>query len=114
MVQFIESLREPTAGDEGAGDQHFVIDGKTLRSSFDQAAEQSSLHLVEALDTGKQLILAQAPTHTNGDEEVKKGNEITAIPQVLALLDLQDAVVTIDAIGCQTKIAAQIVAGGGD
>jgi predicted transposase YbfD/YdcC len=114
LVKYIESLREPTAGDQGADDQHFAIDGKTLRSSFDQAAEQSSLHLVEAMDTGNQLIVAQSPTHTNGDEEVKKGNEITAIPQVLELLDLHGAVVSIDAIGCQTKIATQIVAGGGD
>jgi predicted transposase YbfD/YdcC len=114
LVAFIESLREPTPDDEGADDQHFAIDGKTLRSSFDRATEQSSLHLVEAMDTGTQLIVAQAPTHTNGDEEVKRGNEITAIPQVLELLDLHGAVVTIDAIGCQTKIAAQIVAGGGD
>ncbi len=112
LVKFIGSLRVSTAGDEG--DQHFAIDGKTLRSSFDHAAEQSSLHLVEAMDTGKQLIVAQSPTHANGDEEVKKGNEITLIPQVLELLDLRGAVVTIDAIGCQTKIAAQIVVAGGD
>ncbi len=114
LVRFIESLRESAPDDEGTDDQHFALDGKTLRSSFDRAAEQSPLHLVQAMNTSTHLVVAQAPTYTNGDAEVKKGNEITAIPRVLELLDLRDAVITIDAIGCQTKIAAQIVAGGGN
>ena len=114
LVKFIESLHECDPADEGANDQHFALDGKTLRSSFDRAAEQSPLHLVQAMNTSTQLVVAQAPTYTNGDEKVKKGNEITTIPRVLELLDLSGAVVTIDAIGCQTKIAAQIVAGGGN
>lgn len=114
LVEFIECLSKPAADNDGSDGQHFAIDGKTLRSSFIHAAGKSTLHLVQAMDTGKQLIVAQAPTHTTDDEEVKRGNEITAIPRVLDLLDLKGAVVTIDAIGCQTKIAAQIIDGDGD
>jgi predicted transposase YbfD/YdcC len=113
IVNFVESLREPDPADEGADDRHVAVDGKTLKSSFDRAAEQSPLHLVQAMATGSHLILAQVPTTVTEDEEVKKGNEITAIPRLLEQLDLTGAVVTIDAIGCQKAIAAKIVERGG-
>lgn len=113
IVNFVESLREPELADEGADDQHVAVDGKTLKSSFDRAAGHSPVHLVQAMATGTHLILAQTPTTVTEDEEVKKGNEITAIPRLLEQLDLAGAVVTIDAIGCQKTIAAKIVEQGG-
>jgi len=78
-----------------------AIDGKTLRGSFDAAAGQSPLHLVSAFATDARLVLGQVAVDT-------KSNEITAIPLLLELLDLKGAIVTIDAMGCQTKIARAI------
>ena len=84
-----------------------AIDGKTLRGSFDTAAGQSPLHLVSAFATEARLVLGQVAC-------AAKSNEITAIPLLLELLDLHGAVVTIDAMGCQTKIAAAIRDAGAD
>src|SRR6266545_7752072 len=80
-----------------------AIDGKTLRRSFDRAAGRSALHLVHAWVEANSILLGQYATEA-------KSNEITAIPALLALLDVRGAVVTIDAMGCQKAIAAQIVA----
>jgi predicted transposase YbfD/YdcC len=91
----------------GPLDTHIAIDGKTLRRSFDKAAEVLPLHLVEAWSTDTSLVLGQVATDV-------KSNEITAIPELLNLLDLAHTVFTIDAAGCQKEIAAKIVAGGGD
>jgi predicted transposase YbfD/YdcC len=91
----------------GAAEAHVAIDGKTLRRSFDKAAEVTPLHLVEAWSTDTSLVLGQVATEA-------KSNEITAIPQLLKLLDLNHTVFTIDAAGCQKEIAAQIIVGGGD
>ena len=84
---------------------HIAIDGKSLCGSA--GAGLRALHLVSAWATEAQVSLGQVAVEG-------KSNEITAIPQLLALLDLEGALVTIDAIGCQKKIAKQIVAGGGD
>lgn len=84
-----------------------AIDGKALRHSFDTAKGKSALHLVSAWASANHLLLGQVAVDA-------KSNEITAIPELLKLLDLQGALVTIDAIGCQKKITAEIVAGGGD
>jgi predicted transposase YbfD/YdcC len=84
-----------------------AIDGKALRHSFDTARGKSALHLVSAWASANHLLLGQCAV----DE---KSNEITAIPELLKLLDLQGALVTIDAMGCQKRIAADIVAAGGD
>ena len=65
------------------------------------------LHAVSAWAREQRLTLAQVAVEG-------KGNEITAIPQLLALLDLRGALVSIDAIGCQKGIARQIVQAGGD
>ncbi len=78
-----------------------AIDGKTLRRSFDRAAERDPLHLVSAWATEARLVLGQVAVQA-------KSNEITAIPLLLELLDLRGCVVTIDAMGCQTEIAAAI------
>jgi len=95
-------LRE-VAGLVGMG--QVAIDGKTLRGSAGSAL--GPLHLVSAWATQANLTLAQVAVDG-------KSNEITALPQLLELLDLNGALVTIDAIGCQKAIAKQVVAGGGD
>jgi predicted transposase YbfD/YdcC len=84
---------------------HIAIDGKTLRGSA--GSTLGALHVVSAWATQAQVTLGQVAVDG-------KGNEITAIPKLLELLDLHGALVTIDAIGCQKAIAKQIVAGGGD
>jgi predicted transposase YbfD/YdcC len=92
---------------QASGAKLIAIDGKTLRGSFDAAAGQAALHLVSAFAHANRLVLGQLATEA-------KSNEITAIPQLLAWLDLHAAVVTIDAMGCQKAIAQAIVDGGGD
>ena len=87
--------------------QHVAIDGKTLRGSFDKAAQRNPLHLVSAWATEARLTLGQIAVDD-------KSNEITAIPLLLDLLDLKGATVTIDAMGCQKDIAEKIVDGGGN
>ncbi|MBV8709172.1 MAG: ISAs1 family transposase [Acidobacteriaceae bacterium] len=87
-----------------AAQRLIAIDGKTLRRSHDGTAK--ALHLVSAFATEARLVLAQVAT-------AEKSNEITAIPELLRLLDLRGATVSIDAMGCQREIATQIVEGGG-
>ena len=84
-----------------------AIDGKTARRSYDRAGSKRAMHLVSAWATRNTLTLGQVRTE-------EKSNEITAIPQLLNLLDLQGCIVTIDAMGCQREIAQQIVDGGAD
>ena len=92
----------------GTLDVRFLaIDGKTLRRSHDRKHDLGALHLVSVWATEQKLTLAQVATS-------EKSNEITAIPQVLDLVDVKNAIVTIDAMGTQTAIAAKIVDGGGD
>ena len=80
-----------------------AIDGKTLRRSFDHAAGQGPIQMISAWSSRPRLVLGQR-------QVAEKSNEITAIPKLLELLELQGAVVTLDAMGCQRAIAAQIVA----
>lgn len=87
--------------------QHIAIDGKTLRGSFDKAAGKNPLHLVSAWASEARVTLGQIAVDA-------KSNEITAIPLLLDLLDLQGATVTIDAMGCQKEIAAKIIDRGGE
>ena len=83
-----------------------AIDGKTHRRSHDRPNGKAALHLVSAWAADNRLVLGQVAV-------ADKSNEITAIPQLLDLLDLRDCTVTIDALGCQTAIAEQIVQRGG-
>lgn len=83
------------------------IDGKTLRGSLDQAGGKAALHLVSAWAAEQHLTLGQVATEA-------KSNEITAIPKLLEILDLEGAIVTIDAMGCQKDIATDIRAAGAD
>lgn len=80
-----------------------AIDGKTLRGSRDQANGGTALHLVSAWVSELGLVLGQLKTPD-------KSNEIKVIPELLNLIDLHGAVVTIDALGCQKKIAQTIIA----
>jgi len=84
-----------------------AIDGKCLRRSMDKASNKSALYMVSAWATENQLVLAQQKV----DE---KSNEITAIPKLLLQLDISGAVVTMDAMGCQKKVAQQIITQKGD
>jgi predicted transposase YbfD/YdcC len=79
-----------------------AIDGKTSRRTHDQAAGKKALHLVSAWAVENRLVLAQLATE-------EKSNEITAIPLLLQQLALVGCIVTIDAMGTQTKIAHQII-----
>jgi predicted transposase YbfD/YdcC len=92
---------------ETLGLRQVAIDGKTLRGSTNAKASHGALHLVSAWATANQLFLGQVAVDG-------KSNEITAIPRLLELLDLQGALVTIDAMGCQKEIAAQIVEASAD
>src|SRR5450631_1668874 len=84
-----------------------AIDGKTSRRSHDHARGRKPLHMVSAWATGQRIVLGQRACE-------EKSNEITAIPLLLKNLDLKRALVTIDAMGTQTKIAQAILDGGGD
>jgi predicted transposase YbfD/YdcC/predicted DNA-binding protein (UPF0251 family) len=100
FLHWIADLASASAG------RLIAIDGKTIRRSLDAANGKAAIHLVSAWCAANHLVLGQVATDA-------KSNEITAIPQLLKLLDLTDAVVTIDAAGCQKKIAQQIVEQGG-
>ena len=97
------------AGSLAAGFEREVvaIDGKTLRRSFDRKHGHAPLHLVSAWASEQDLVLGQRCVDD-------KSNEITAIPELLDRLALQDSIVTVDAMGCQTAIAERILARGAD
>jgi predicted transposase YbfD/YdcC len=86
---------------------HLAIDGKTLKGSRDDSKGLGPLHLVSVWMSEKGITLAQVPTDA-------KSNEITAIPQVLQLVDVRGAIITIDAMGAQTAIVKEIVDRKGD
>jgi len=84
-----------------------AIDGKTIRRSFDHGREQSALHVVSAWASEQGLVLGQRCVDG-------KSNEITAVPELLDQLALENSIVTLDAMGCQTAIAEKVLARGGD
>lgn len=87
--------------------EQLAIDGKVMCGSRDGHLGREALDMVSAFAVEAGLTLAQR-------QVAEKSNEITAIPLLLEMLALEGAVVTIDAIGCQTDIADQIIDGGGD
>jgi len=95
FVQWVQGISQKVKG-------VVAIDGKTLRRSHDHAAGKKALHLVSAWAVENRLVLAQLATE-------EKSNEITAIPLLLQQLALDGCIVTIDAMGTQTKIATQII-----
>ena len=94
LLSWITSLHEVTAG------QVIAIDGKTLRRSFDRASSKAAIHMVSAWASVNQISLGQVDD---------KSNEITAIPELLELLEIKGCLVTLDAMGCQIEIAEKIV-----
>lgn len=96
LLSWITALHEITHG------QVIAIDGKTLRRSFDTASGKSAIHMVSAWATANQISLGQVVVDA-------KSNEITAIPQLLKMLEISGSLVTIDAMGCQTAIAKTII-----
>ena len=84
-----------------------AVDGKTLRRSYDSKSNTAAIHMVSAWADANRLVLGQVKTDA-------KSNEITAIPELLKILDFHGCIVTIDAMGCQKKIAGLIMEGGGD
>ncbi len=105
--QFEASFVEWVQGISGSVEGVIAIDGKTSRRTHDRAAGKKALHLVSAWAVENRLVLAQVATE-------EKSNEITAIPLLLQQLALSGCIVTIDAMGTQTKIARQIIAQEGD
>lgn len=92
------------------------LDGKSLRRSFQKAWDKSGMvHLVSAFVSANRLVLGQMALDKGGEsEEARRENEITVLPKLLTLLDLEGTTVSIDAIGCQRSIAQQIVDQKGD
>ncbi len=105
FTDWLESLCGLAADEDSR--RLLAVDGKTLRRSHDRRRGLGALHLVSVWATQEGISLGQLAT-------AEKSNEITAIPQLLEQVNVKDAIVTIDAAGCQKEIAATIVAGGGD
>ncbi len=103
---WVEGLREPAPASIAAP-EIVAIDGKTSRRTHDHAKNRGPLHLVSAWASRQRLVLGQQACEA-------KSNEITAIPLLLERLALCGALVTIDAMGTQTKIAQAIIDRGGD
>ena len=101
LLSWIRAVQEVTEN------RLIAIDGKTLRGSYDRRDGKAAIHMVSAWASENKLSLGQVVV----DE---KSNEITAIPELLRLLDVSGALVTIDAMGCQKEIADLIREGKGD
>jgi len=101
FIIWVQAVEKLTTG------QVIAVDGKKLRRSHDQEAGKAAIYMVSAWATQNQLVLGQTKVG-------EKSNEITAIPELLRLLDISGCIVTIDAIGTQTEITETIIEGGGD
>jgi hypothetical protein len=99
FLKWVEAIRAIT------NKQIVAIDGKTLRRSRDK--DKFPLHLVSAWALENKMVLGQVKTR-------EKSNEITAIPELLRVLELEGCIVTIDAMGCQKDIAEKIIDKGAD
>jgi predicted transposase YbfD/YdcC len=101
FLSWVQAVFEVTNG------QVIAVDGKKLRHSYDKSRGKAAIHMVSAWATANELVLGQVKVDD-------KSNEITAIPALLELLDINGCIVTIDAMGCQTDIVGQIIDQGGD
>lgn len=101
FLNWVKSISNMTPGEVVA------IDGKTLRHSYDSGGDKKAIHMVSAWATEQRLVLGQVKV----DE---KSNEITAIPELLKVLEISGCIVTIDAMGCQTGIVKLIAEQSGD
>lgn len=84
-----------------------AIDGKTMKQSYDRNDQQKALHIVSAWCSSHQLVFGQKKVH-------KKSNELTAIPELIEMLEIAGSVITIDAMGCQKDITSLIFKKKGD
>jgi predicted transposase YbfD/YdcC len=107
FANWLACLRDRAVEGTDGERPHYAVDGKTLRRSHNRNKGLGPLHSVSVWASELGLTLAQVAT----DE---KSNEITAIPEVLRLVDIRGAIITIDAMGTQRAIAKQITDGGGD
>ena len=96
---FLEWVRAVSGLTQG---QVVAIDGKTLRRSHDETLGKRAIHMVSAWASANRLVLGQTKV-------ADKSNEITAIPELLRVLELSGCIVTIDAMGCQKEIAQTII-----
>jgi hypothetical protein len=96
FISWMEAVNERTNG------EFINVDGKTLRGAKEAGNKRSLIHMVSVWSASQHLVLGQKKV----DE---KSNEITAIPSLLEMLSLQDCIVSIDAMGCQTEIANTII-----
>jgi predicted transposase YbfD/YdcC len=107
FANWLRSLRATAAAATGVEQPVFPIDGKTLRRSHDRKNGLGALHSVSVWASEFGLSLGQVAC-------AEKSNEITAIPELLRLVDIRGAIITIDAMGCQKAIAEQIIDGKAD
>lgn len=107
FVSWLESLRARAAEAAGVGRPVLAVDGKTARRSHDRAKGLGALHAVSVWASELGLSLGQVAC-------AERSNEITAIPELLRLVDIEGTVITIDAMGTQKAIAGQIIDGGAD
>ncbi len=101
---FINWMRDCHSSDDK---DVIAIDGKTLRHSYDKSRRRGAIHVISAFSTMHSLVIGQIKTD-------KKSNEITAIPELLNMLDIKGKIITTDAMGCQKDIAEKIQKQGGD
>src|SRR4051794_10262936 len=106
-ANWLNSLRARAAAASGVERPVLAIDGKTARRSHDRKNGLGALHSVSVWASEFGLSLGQVAC-------AEKSNEITAIPEVLRLVDIKGAIITIDAMGTHKAIAADIIDGGGD
>ena len=107
FASWLQALQTQAAQASPVEQPILSVDGKTLRRSHNRGKGLGALHSVSVWASDFGLTLAQVACD-------QKSNEITAIPEVLKLVSLAGAIITIDAMGTQTEIAEQIVEGGGD
>ena len=107
FMNWLEALRAQAAAASGVKQPIFPVDGKTLRRSHDRKNGLGALHSVSLWASDFGLSLGQVAC-------AEKSNEITAIPVLLKLVDIQGAIITIDALGTQKAIAAAVVDGKAD
>jgi predicted transposase YbfD/YdcC len=107
FTDWLRSLRTEATAAAGVERPILPVDGKTARRSHDHKNGLGALHSVSVWASELGLSLGQVAC-------AEKSNEITAIPEVLRLVDIKGAIITIDALGAQKAIAAEIIAGGAD
>lgn len=101
---FINWMRECHSSEDGSV---IAIDGKTLRGSYDKSRRRGAIHVISAFSAPGGVVLGQLKT-------AEKSNEITAIPELINLLDIKGKIITTDAMGCQKDIAEKIISLDGD